>query len=527
MQREEKRSGAMYNILVVDDEKIHRKGIVSLLEEFCPQDMFWEAVDGMEAMEVMRNVPCEIVISDIRMAKMDGLALLRQVKEVRPEVFFIIISGYADFSYAKEAVDLHASAYLLKPVDRSELEKTIIEVKADYEGKKARSSQVTSMEKQLKKTVPVYMEWLLNQYIACNREEEWEPLDRLFPMHKKGFLMLMRIRESGGRMSEEKRRNISLGIKKRMEPDSSIAFSVNRLSSTSAVLVLGENRPDEGKIRKMIEWINRSEKIPTENIYISISFVHEDMHSSGAHAFSEAYAALKWAFYEDCHILWADDCREYERGGLAWNMEPLLNAIREGKTELAETLYEELLKEARQEGIAPEILKRRLTFLFFRILRNAEPFIEQGKIPEFNERNHQIMEVQWYGRLMADGKRFIFEVMRSLQELRNPGQINPIEKCREYLETNYMEEISLDTAAGMFHFNPSYFSTLFKQNFGTSFSEYLSSVRMRKAMELLRDRSYKVKQIALLVGYKDPNYFIRSFKKKYGVTPDEFRKRGV
>lgn len=516
-----------YNILVVDDEKIHRSGILSLLEEICPQDMFWEAVDGLEAMEVMRNVPCEIVISDIRMAKMDGLALLREVKEVCPEVFFIIISGYADFSYAKEAVELQASAYLLKPVDRMELEKIITEVKAKHQGNQERSSQVISMEKQLQETVPVYMEWLLNQYITCRQPEEWEQLDKLFPMHSKGFLMLMKLKESGERLSEEKRRNISYGIKKLMEPDSSITFSVNRLSDTFAILVLGEERPDNQKLRRIAEFTERSEKIPMENIYLSVSLIHEDMYSNGADAFEEANGALKSSFYEDQHILWADDCRKREKKETVWNTESLLNAVREEKIELAKKLYADLLKKAMQDRMPPEILKRRVTFLFFRILRSVEPFIGREKVPELNERDHQIMEVQWYGRLMTEGRHLIFEIIRVLQSHKNSEQLNPLEKCREYLETCYMEEISLDSAAGIFHFNPSYFSTLFKQNFGTSFSDYLSAVRMRKAMELLQDTGYKVKEIAALVGYKDPNYFIRSFKKRHGVTPDEFRKRGV
>lgn len=517
----------MYNVLVVDDEKIHRKGILSLLEEICPQDMFWEAADGLEAMEVMRNVPCEIVISDIRMAEMDGLALLREVKEIHPEVFFIIISGYADFSYAKEAVELQASAYLLKPVDRTELEKVITEVKAKYQGNKERSSQVSSMEKQLQETVPVYMEWLLNQYIISRQSGEWEQLDDLFPMHSKGFLMLMKMRRSGERLSEEKRRNIGYGIKKMMEPDSSITFSVNRFPDTFAILVLGDERPDDKKLRRIAEFVERAEKIPLENIYLSVSRIHEDMHADGADAFEEADMALKDSFYEDEHILWADHCLKREKKETIWNTEALLNAVREEKTDLAEKIYADLLKEAMQDRISPEILKRKVTFLFFRILRSVEPFIGKERIPELNEKDHQIMEVQWYGRLLAEGRHFLFEIIRGLQIHKNSEQINPMEKCREYLEKHYMEEISLDTAAGKFHFNPSYFSTLFKQNFGTSFSDYLSTVRMRKAMELLRDSGYKVKEIAALVGYKDPNYFIRSFKKRYGVTPDEFRKRGV
>ena len=123
----------MYNILVVDDEKMHRKGILSLLEEFCPEDMLWEAADGTEAMEIMQNMPCEIVISDIRMARMDGLSLLREVKNIRPEVSFIIISGYSDFEYAQSAIRLKVSEYLLKPVDPEELTTALGNIRKQYQ----------------------------------------------------------------------------------------------------------------------------------------------------------------------------------------------------------------------------------------------------------------------------------------------------------------------------------------------------------------------------------------------------------
>ena len=83
----------------------------------------------------------------------------------------------------------------------------------------------------------------------------------------------------------------------------------------------------------------------------------------------------------------------------------------------------------------------------------------------------------------------------------------------------------LEQIAALYHFNASYFSTLFKQRFGISFSEYLSDIRMEKAENLLKTSSDKVRKIALEVGYKDPNYFNRAFKKRHNMTPEEFRKR--
>lgn len=99
-----------------------------------------------------------------------------------------------------------------------------------------------------------------------------------------------------------------------------------------------------------------------------------------------------------------------------------------------------------------------------------------------------------------------------------------MEHCCEYLQKHYMEEITLETVAEKYYFNPSYFSTLFKNYSGTSFSSYLTELRMKKAKELLASTDDKVKEIAVKAGYRDPNYFIRAFKKFYGYTPDEYRR---
>ena len=178
----------------------------------------------------------------------------------------------------------------------------------------------------------------------------------------------------------------------------------------------------------------------------------------------------------------------------------------------------------RSDQLPPEILKRKIVFLFFRILRNLEPFLEQDDISRFNEKDNLMMEICWYSRLMTEVRQFIFQIVRSIQRKRSVEELNPMQRCKEYLNRFYMEELSLETVARKFHFNPSYFSTLFKQSFGESFSEYLSSVRMERAVHLLLESDCKVKEIAGIVGYKDSNYFIRSFKKRYGITPDDFRR---
>ena len=506
----------MYNILVVDDEKIHRQGILSLLAEICPQDMFWEASDGVEAMEILKNIFCEIVISDIKMSRMDGLTLLKNLKDLYPETYFIIISGYADFSYAKEAIKFKAAAYLLKPVDQEELFQVM-------EGIKKR--QAYNMEEKCKEPLSAYMEWLLNRYILPGSAGKNHALDEILNLHRGGFFLLSRFKIPPALLSEEMKRGVGYAVKKLIEPASALTFSISGQPDVMATLVFGE-RPSETVLHKIVTEIEKTDKISREQIYFAVSLFYEDMETWGSRAFNEAMNALNYAFYEKHHFLWAEKYKNRDKKDKTWELGLLLDTLRQGKTEQAEITFQNMLEEdAFITQISPEMLKRKTVFLFFRILRILEPFLEKEKLPWFNEKDSQFMEIRWYSSLLSQGKQFLFYLVKSIRIKREEENINPMEKCREYLQKHYMEELSLETVAAKFHFNPSYFSTLFKQSIGTSFSEFLSCIRMEQAVKLLSESEEKIKNIALKVGYRDSNYFIRSFKKRYGVTPEDFRRR--
>lgn len=99
-----------------------------------------------------------------------------------------------------------------------------------------------------------------------------------------------------------------------------------------------------------------------------------------------------------------------------------------------------------------------------------------------------------------------------------------IEMCKSYMAEYYMEELSLEAIARKFHFNPSYFSNYFKNHTNVNFCEYLNRIRMQNAKRMLLGTNNKVYEISKMVGYQDPKYFNRLFKKEFGVTPDEFRR---
>ena len=119
---------------------------------------------------------------------------------------------------------------------------------------------------------------------------------------------------------------------------------------------------------------------------------------------------------------------------------------------------------------------------------------------------------------------FLLEIGKNINFQKEIKGVDVLEHCRDYLDKHYMEEITLDMIAEKYYFNASYFSTIFKNYFGKSFSNYLIEIRMKKAKELLVSSDEKIKEITNKVGYNDANYFIRAFKKYYGYTPEEYRR---
>jgi two-component system, response regulator YesN len=121
-------------------------------------------------------------------------------------------------------------------------------------------------------------------------------------------------------------------------------------------------------------------------------------------------------------------------------------------------------------------------------------------------------------------RQVIYDLISSLDDQKGRKNELIFSKCMDFIEKNYAEDLSLETLAETFYFNPSYFSTLFKNYTRVNFSQYLLNLRMKKGKELLEKTDYKVYEVAARIGYKDSKYFNRVFKKEFGVTPDEYRR---
>ena len=230
----------MYKILIVDDEADHRKGLMNLLTAMRPEDMLLEADDGVTALEVIELVDCDIIITDIRMTNMNGLELLKAAKAQNPEVEVIILSGYGQFDYAREALKYQAADYIMKPVDSDEIQMVLTKVTERLSERQRSRSKQESIESRLTETMPVYMDHLMNLFVQKSDFAGKERLKDLFQLEQPGTVICCRVVSDSRDLSEEQRNDLKYQMKKSLDPNSSYPFFLEHQPDMMAVCLLTE-----------------------------------------------------------------------------------------------------------------------------------------------------------------------------------------------------------------------------------------------------------------------------------------------
>lgn len=514
----------MYKILIVDDEKKHRTGLMKLLYTMYPTDMFLEAGSGKEALEIMQMVECDIVITDIRMPEMDGLKFLAELRKNGQETEVVILSGYSEFEYAKEAMRFEAADYLLKPVDSSEVKKCLDRLRKNLSEKRAEEKSKESMKSFLMETEPVYMQYLMQQLLTKHYFPKKEKILELFPLEQKGYLFLCDVHVSGqAKLEEEQVKELRLELKKFLNPASSYSFPMMQPNLFAVVVLETQMKHDFGKLKEAISVI-----IPGVKVRFFASGMHENMYRDAAAAYEEAQLMWNYRFYEK-EILYVYEKMKGQIGGILEKNPDFTGLIterlKENDTLCAFQKMKQYVDEVCRERMPePGSLKRAVMFAVFQIVQNLDLMMSQEMKQDVDHSLMQIYQAENLSSMMKFLYQYFIGLCKDINFQKEVKGIDILKHCAAYMEEHYMEEISLDSMAEKYYFNPSYFSTIFSNYFGKSFTNYLIEIRMKKAKELLLESGHKIKQIAAMTGYRDANYFIRAFKKYYGYTPDEFRK---
>lgn len=536
----------MVKIFLAEDEKIVREGIKNGIPwEKYGFEFAGEASDGELAYPLILKSRPDILLTDIRMPFMDGLELAEMVKKEIPGIRIMFFSGYDDFEYAKRAIKIGASDYLLKPVTSSQLLEALERMSDAIIQERSERSYKLEFLKQQEERKRMERDRLfdtilsgkmgLQEILLKGREHN---LSLSAPMYN---LILFQAKDSGG---QEQYSDEGVIFDERLKGELGSRGDIigfNRLTEGYAFLVMGN---DPGDLeRKAASWkmllVRLAEDCPGLEYFGGIGTPVPRLSEIKAcfKAASRAYACRYMLEYnqfltaEDAVRL-HDDSGRISVAGMDMNRlsrDIVPNFLKNGSGPEVKYFVEEYV-DACGNNFKSMIFRQ---YILMDVYLAVVGFVTQlGFEPEQAVR--ELGEAQTL-QSSAGSEESAVSCIRSILSkaiaLRTTCSQKKyrlvLDKARDYMGAHYQDEdISLNTVASTVNISPNHFSTIFSQEMGITFVEYLTKLRMDAAKELLLKTDLRTSEISYQVGYKDPHYFSYLFKKTHGITPKAFRSGG-
>lgn len=517
----------MYNLLIVDDEPAVLEGILSSLEwEEHGIEIMGAAANGEEALRILSHTHIHIVLTDLRMPVMGGLDLIRQVKETHPGIRFIILSGFDDFDYIKEAIRLGVEDYLLKPLNKDELS----------------SALLTAIEKiendlhkyiHMMKDVTAFKENLLHRWVT-HSISHYEFRERA---------MLSNIQYSSPEYAVAVVRILDAASLKDM---GLAAFSVwnicdEVMNSHSPAIVFRNTENDvififygeqlyakAQELRRGLQaCLDQVSGLLKIKVFMTLGCViqgYTNVHES----YTDAVSLQNYSLILPCNnILSADDISKPHphQDALQIDFSVFRNLVTMKRLEEAVTFIEELIAGLGNTGLANlAAAKNTILELLFHlsdVLKNSARRAEE--LPEdlknlfsgFDTVRSNLELEQWLKAITCKAIRFLEVKVENTHPL--------VKQVLDSVHAGYSKDISLKTLSAQYNVNTSYLGQLFKNETGEMFTDYLNNVRIERAKELIAGTPLKMNEIAERVGYTNQGHFFRSFKKLTGLSPAEYK----
>ncbi len=527
-------------IVVVDDEFYARKALVKMLREFGGK--FQVAADletGKEAVEYIEQNPgIDAVITDIRMPEMDGIRLAEYLYRNYPEIQVIIETGYTDFEYAQEAIRYHVRDYITKPIHREELETALDNIwmeKQSTQGAVFRHAQESAVEYS--------KEQLSIRELYENSELQKQFMPKCFDCFETMSYRILLLQVEGKENAEQK-----ADLKAALERQAGTKLcEVFYFSGNREYVLLSFLEKDEAEsgihdeisdplvakgLRSLVSCANAVLDWGSKALGLSLSAAVSREHQGREEfydAYKEAVYAINQRLLQGWNKVFTCERKQKEQHISSLDQKDeaaLRQALGRSDSEGAKEVLLRILEDpelSRNEDIY-ELYKRIISVLgiFNQQYRQSDHGGDARMMVMFSRRYDL-----YNFRHMSELEDYLLDMIKQLcsqsQEIPYNGRDIIIE-ITEYISRSYQYDISLqDLAEKKYFMNVSYLSRLFKANVGKTFSKYLIEYRLEKSRELLEKTILKVSEIAAHVGYNDVSHFIQSFRKVYGMTPEEYR----
>ena len=543
----------MLKIFLAEDEVVVRETIKRMIPwEELGFELVGEAADGEMALPLLIRQHPDLLITDIKMPFMDGLTLARLAKKEIPGLKVVILSGYDDFNYAKQAIGIGVEDYLLKPITKNALIERLSEIRSRYEHEKTQKEYYEKFQREMqayeKNSSRDFFEALVGgsmDMMEVYKRAEKLGLDIVAEAYNVLIFTMNCDEEFSGQRDEYSSWEAeSLELLENLFAGHSSAMLFRSNIFSYGVLLKGQRETIEENTRACVDEIRKilSRQDGRREWFLAVG-QSVDRLSQIQKSYHTASRAFSQRYLYDENILYYDEMETMEHPG--------------GQAETEDNAY---LQKVDVNALNPAILQK---FLSNGLQEETENFVKdyfyaigQEPMESLVFRNYVILNVRFSvisfikglgcdtnemesadteevlaesGKNMESAIAYAKKMISQAIEIRdqNSGNKNRsiLKTAVDFIDSHYMdEEISLNTVANVANVSSNHFSALFSQNMGQTFIEYLTTLRMNKAKELLRCTGMRSSEIAGEIGYKDAHYFSYLFKKTQGMTPSDYRK---
>lgn len=530
----------MLKILIVDDEEIIRKGLMLSLKKHQEFEIVGEVADGQAAIEIISETKPDVVITDIKMPGIDGKALVKYLNSNFPEIRKVVLSGYDSYDFIRETMVHGASDYLLKPVDDDYLYKLLMEIDGKILEERKAAADKLQMEGRLNESLPLLKYQVISEVLDANTIDEEIMRKRLFAcgvkINRTPFRIviisinnLKSIANNEGTDEARAKVDIMQSIVERSIPSQAVIFSC--MKQQDMVVALYSEKKDE--IEKICRNIHSNLSGKLKANFTIAAGSDADTLNGLRDSYRNAVNVLSQRFLTTRHsVLYYNSNQkaavvDYEQLHAAFDMVEtrLKSDIEVVKSEDVPVIFRDLLAMLEKLKPSAEDVVQMLLNLYVKLKTNFMDF-EKAVLDLYGfdySYTKMIGLFDTMEEMLKYSARTYHAVIKEISFIRNKKDKRIVEIVKEYIAKHYNEDITLAKISELVFVNPNYFCELFKTKTGENFIDYLTKVRIEKAKVLLKDVKIKTYEVSVMVGYDDPNYFSKVFKRVVGITPTQYR----
>ena len=536
--------GNMFKVFLVEDEIVVREGI--------RKNINWEAYgflysgdapDGELALPLIRQIQPDLLITDIKMPFMDGLALIELVRKELPRTKIIIISGHDDFTYAQQAIRMGVEQYLLKPVVKGKMVEILIALHKKMEAEQQQQEYLARFQREVQEYETFARRRFFEQIVTgglsvleISETAKALDIDVNAPFYN---IVLFSLNGAGYDGSAPESYTEALAaiqdkIRQFIAGHPELILFIWNVT-TYAVLVKSGQEDITWRTGDCVKNIRSFCAVAGRDVNWHIACGTPVSRLGAIPAcFAEASRILSYRYLcPEEHILTEASIRDFrKKDGRGTGTDKkeidqkrIYHFLSNGAEEEIDRFMDQLLQSAEEEAISPP--------LFCRYLNMTVYFAAVEYLDSIGCRTDSFWSLELRPNdsvsTPEDVRQYARQVMGQAIELRDreskKQQRDLLNQAIGFIDGHYQEEsVSLDKVAKKLNISPNYFSAIFSQEVGLTFIEYLTGKRIDEAKHMLRQTDKRSGEIAFAVGYKDPHYFSFVFKKVTGCTPSEYRR---